>query len=87
MDIIFIIIGIVVILLIYVKIKSNNSWQSYPTLDEYWRIYPKCRTNRGTICYKCNSNYIRHHGWSERSDKRRIHICNQCGTYLYKRYG
>ena len=45
------------------------------------------QSNRGTICYKCSSNYIRHQGWSERSDKRRIHSCNQCGAYLYRRYG
>ena len=84
-----IIIGLGVLFLtfvIYKSIKANKNWKSWPTMEEYWRQYPNCRTNHGTRCYKCNSNYIRHHGWTKNSDNRRIHICNQCGTYLYRRH-
>jgi hypothetical protein len=84
-----IIIGIGIILIgfvVYKGIKINNNWKSWPTLEEYWQLYPHCKTNYGTRCHKCNSNYIRHYGWTEKSDRRRIHKCNQCGTYLYRRY-
>lgn len=86
MEIIFLIVGAFLTFIIYKNIKANKNWKSWPTLEEYWKIYPQCKTNRGTICYKCNSNYIRHHGWTNKSDNRRIHVCNQCGTYLYRRH-
>lgn len=85
MEIIFIIITVVIIYLVFKEIRSYKRWKSWPTLEEYWTEYPRCKTNRGTICYKCNSNYIRHHGWNQGADQKRIHICNQCGTYLYRR--
>jgi len=78
----------IVIAIIYLsyreKQQSHQNWLSWPTMQEYWKKYPNCRTDHGTKCHFCHSRNIRHVGWNESYDYRRIHKCQQCHTRLYR---
>ncbi|WP_051278452.1 hypothetical protein [Solimonas flava] len=62
----------------------RDRWASWPTLDEYWREHPECKSAGGVKCYRCSSADLAQRGWARNSDARRIHICNQCSTPLYR---
>ncbi|MET3140063.1 hypothetical protein AAKU61_004447 [Undibacterium sp. GrIS 1.2] len=62
----------------------HRDWLSRPTLEEYWKQHPECKTRSGTQCYHCHSRAIRQYGWSNRSDHRRYFQCNQCNRTLYR---
>lgn len=55
-----------------------------PTVSEYARKYPACVTERGMSCYRCGSRSIRL--WREQPfiAVHQWHICNSCGTSLYR---
>ncbi|MCO4865671.1 MULTISPECIES: hypothetical protein [Cupriavidus] len=55
-----------------------------PTVSEYARKYPACVTERGMSCYRCGSRSIRL--WREQPfiAAHQWHICNSCGTSLYR---
>ncbi|WP_372437193.1 hypothetical protein ACCM60_18865 [Pseudomonas chlororaphis subsp. aureofaciens] len=55
-----------------------------PTLAQYLRKYPQCKTPRGIQCIVCNSMTIRNWGFAGPGDPRRLFICNQCNTRLYR---
>ena len=67
-----------------VVVRPNKAWLSWPTLAQYWTAHPECKTNSGIKCYHCHSKNIRQHGWKNRTDRRRVHKCNQCGNQLYR---
>ncbi|KAI3593336.1 hypothetical protein D9X30_1646 (plasmid) [Cupriavidus sp. U2] len=55
-----------------------------PTLDKYAEAHPENVTPRGMSCYRCGSRSIR--VWREQAfvKVRQYHICNHCGTSLYR---
>lgn len=65
------------------KINHAN-WKSWPTLEEYWQINPKTKTENGTKCYCCGARTIRSFGWDDGSDSRRISRCGQCEAVLFR---
>lgn len=62
----------------------NKRWNRLPTLEEYLTMHSECKSKKGVSCYQCNGNRIRNWGLDGPSDIRRIHICNQCSTDLYR---
>lgn len=61
-----------------------KKWMTWDTLEEYWAAHQECKTDKGTKCYKCNSAHINNVGWEAKADWKRIHVCNQCNTFLYR---
>ena len=61
-----------------------RSWKKLPTMAEYVRQNPNCKTNSGITCVNCGSRSIRNWGLTHSMDKRRCHICNHCGVKLYR---
>lgn len=54
------------------------------TLAEYLEKYPHCQTSKGIKCAVCNGSSIRNWGYASADDPRRMFICNQCNTRLYR---
>jgi len=69
---------------LYKNEQSNEKYKKWPTLSEYINQNPNCKTIHGIRCKNCNSGYIRHVGWDDRHDARRLHKCNICNSYLYR---
>lgn len=76
-----VIIGLVIYFIFF---RGNKEYKKLPTLVEYLKENPDCKTNHGIKCNKCNSNSIKNWGISNENDVRRFHICNHCNTKLYK---
>lgn len=74
----------VVVFIYRIITAPRRRWLSYLTIEEYWKKYPTCKTQRGTKCYYCYSGNIRQFGLTDSRDKRRIHRCNQCNNNLYR---
>lgn len=70
--------------LYYFYMKPLKSWMSWPTIEDYWKAFPDHKTDKGIKCYKCNSVHINNIGWEAKSDWKRVHVCNQCNTSLYR---
>ena len=64
--------------------SAGRKWRTWPTLDEYVKLYPQTATSGGIACYKCRSKKIFQFGFEERDDARRIHKCMICNTFLYR---
>ncbi|WP_025809862.1 hypothetical protein [Pseudomonas chlororaphis] len=64
--------------------EASRVAKSTQTLAEYLKKYPQCRTTRGTQCVVCNSMSIKNWGFDGPNDERRVFICNQCNTRLYR---
>ena len=65
---------------------STKKWKRHwPTVDEYMARHGTRRG--GLVCCYCGSGYIRHHGFKEPSDARRVHRCEKCMQYLYRSVG
>lgn len=73
-------------LLFYYAGESDvvRKWKTWPTLDEYIKLYPQTATNSGIACYKCRSKKIFQFGFEKRDDVKRIHKCMICNTFLYR---
>lgn len=58
--------------------------RSTPTLAKYLAAHPHCSTGRGIACFHCRSNSIRlwHRSGVLRDEQ--MHLCNHCGTHLYR---
>ncbi len=65
-------------------ISNQKKWNGIPTLAEYWKRHPQCKTRNGTKCCQCYSNQQRTWGWDYRGDNKKVHICRQCNTRLYR---
>ncbi|AWB65881.1 hypothetical protein C2869_05240 [Saccharobesus litoralis] len=64
--------------------KEQSEWEAIPTLEEYLRKYPSCKTNFGIRCNYCNSNRFRAWGRSSKHDPQRVMICFHCNNAAYK---
>jgi hypothetical protein len=63
---------------------KTRRWRELPSVDEYLKVFPRCKTSHGIRCRKCGSGSIRHWGLEGADDGRRIFICNHCGIILYR---
>lgn len=64
--------------------QARNKWLSNPTLNEYLRKHPECKTAHGIKCSACSSGSIRNWGVMGPRDPARIFKCNHCGLSLYR---
>ncbi len=62
----------------------QQDWESAPDLQRYLSQHPLCRTRLGVRCFHCGSDSARDWGLISRGDSRRLHICNDCSTTLYR---
>jgi energy-coupling factor transporter transmembrane protein EcfT len=60
------------------------SYKKWPTVDEYMALHPESNQGRGISCIKCGSKSIRSWGLSGSGDGKRLHMCNSCGSSLYR---
>jgi len=54
------------------------------TLQQYLQKHPEAKTRTGIKCVVCHSRSIKNWGLEKADDDRRIFICNQCNTRLYR---
>lgn len=83
----FLVLFVIVIIFVYIArdaIRTFRQWRSLPTFERYVAEHPLYKTNRGITCHNCKSNSIRNWGLRAAADLHRIHICNHCGTRLYR---
>lgn len=80
----FLIVIAVVAMFIISGRKNQKIWEKQPTLEEYIKSNPDCQTKTGIRCFNCNSGSIKNWGIGSKISKRRVFICNQCGTTLYR---
>lgn len=76
--------AVVVGILAFHSFRQRKSWAQLPTLDEYWRDHPECKTPSGPRCYRCGSKNFRSWGMLSAADKNRSISCRQCGIGLYR---
>ncbi|WP_454731279.1 MULTISPECIES: hypothetical protein [Cupriavidus] len=70
---------------IYLNItEPSRVAKSTLTLGQYLSQYPHCGTSRGIQCAHCHSMSIKNWGFTGAEDPRRLFICNQCNTRLYR---
>lgn len=58
-------------------------WQDMPTMSEFIKASRNISLG-GLFCPQCRSEDIRNDGLETESDPRRIHICNGCGSCLFR---
>ncbi|SFC42116.1 hypothetical protein [Pseudoalteromonas denitrificans] len=61
-----------------------SKWKNLPTLDDYLYENKSNQLKKGITCIKCSSNSIKNWGINSVNDTKRSHICNHCGTILYR---
>ena len=60
-------------------------WRSYPTLDDYLRDQQgQTNPTKGVSCIVCGSRSLKNWGVRGAHDRLRLHICNNCGTTLFR---
>lgn len=64
--------------------EEERRLKAIPTLEQYLKKHPDCKTSRGIKCYRCNAGSIRNWGYENGHDLRRLFKCNHCGTTLYR---
>ncbi|HBN9879240.1 TPA: hypothetical protein ACGJWA_004217 [Pseudomonas aeruginosa] len=64
--------------------EASRVAKSTMTLPQYLKAYPQCKTAHGIRCAACNSGSIKNWGFSGPTDTRRVFICNQCNSRLYR---
>lgn len=75
---------IVIIGILFFISKIHRSYLDMPTLDEYLKENPQCKTGNGIKCFNCGSKSIRNWGEYGPDSSYRVHICNHCGLHLYR---
>lgn len=70
--------------IIYFLFFRYSGWKKFKTLDEYWALYPHCKTENGPKCFNCSSKNIRQTTYKGSNSRRRVHYCNQCNMGLYR---
>lgn len=75
---------VIIVLAVRAYIRRHLSWRRLPTLREYLSAHPTRSTDTGVKCRVCNASSIRNWGLLSAHDARRMFICNQCGTALYR---
>lgn len=69
------------------KLHTHRNWLSLPIVDKYIQNNLSGRDRRqGLSCCYCGSRSFRQLGLEHRHDQRRVHICNQCNSLLYRTY-
>jgi len=91
MELLVFLIIVIIVAVWFSKKKETHfkeEWLKYPTLEEYWKQYPNCNTDKGTKCYNCNSNDLSVLKLVIKNDNGIkgdfIGTCNQCSTKLYR---
>lgn len=74
----------VFLFIVVVLITQYSRYRGLPTMQEYLSRHPECRTARGLKCFQCSSQSIRNWGLQNAHSSSRVHICNHCGTKLYR---
>ena len=64
--------------------EASRVAKSTMTLPKYLKAYPHCKTAHGIRCAACNSGSIKNWGFNSSTDTRRVFICNQCNSRLYR---
>lgn len=67
------------------RAKQRADWETWPSFGDYSQI----KSNGGGLavkldCYSCGNKSIRNIGFAGKSDVRRLHVCDQCSTTLYR---
>lgn len=67
------------------RAKQHADWESWPSFSDY----SQGRNAEGDLkvkldCYSCGNRSMRNIGFSGNTDTRRLHVCNQCSTTLYR---
>jgi hypothetical protein len=78
------VIVVIILLTIYFAIRRYVRYRQCPLLKKYLQENPSCQTDNGIKCKDCGSKSIRSFGLYKVDDVKRIHICNSCGTNLYR---
>ncbi len=70
---------------IYSKPK-NDDWESLPTLEQYLKKYPHCKTadDENTMCSSCSSDKVIFQPLTAMSDPRYRHVCLSCNKVLFR---
>lgn len=69
------------------ELQAHRNWLRIPEVDVYMKSNPNNGGRRqGISCCHCGSRSIRQPGVDSRYDRRRVHICNQCNSTLYRTY-
>jgi hypothetical protein len=67
------------------RAKTQADWNSWPTFIDYCESRKIEGSATATIdCHSCGNQSIRNIGFEKASDNRRLHVCNQCSTSLYR---
>ncbi|MWV17060.1 hypothetical protein F3I16_13540 [Pseudomonas sp. L-22-4S-12] len=67
------------------ELQTHRNWLRLPEVSDYIKNNLSGR-RQGLSCCHCGSRSIRQPGVDNRYDRRRIHICNQCNSALYRTY-
>lgn len=70
---------------ILVLVFNLLRYYSLPSIKNYLRNNPDCKTESGLKCCYCNSKSIKLWGWKSPESWLKVFICNHCGTRLYRR--
>ena len=64
--------------------QLHTDWESWPTLAEYFQMYPETKTPYGPACRNCNSRNIHEYRWHpDTPAQMRIHRCRSCNQGVY----
>lgn len=66
------------------EVRDKKKWKSWPSVEQYLLANPSCNSGNGIKCCYCGSKNIWNLSWTSRTDRLRIHRCNQCSKYLYR---
>lgn len=69
------------------ELYTHRAWLRLQEVDVYINNNINGHGLRqGISCLQCGTRSIRQHGVDSRHDPRRVHICNQCNSTLYRTY-
>jgi len=82
------VITIISVLIIWFMVRLSRKFHSVPTYDEYIKNNTDSKTGNGIICRKCGSSHIsaKRVGHTPGSALF-LHICENCGTTLFRSKG
>lgn len=67
------------------KVKPEpKGYDGLPTLDQYLKKHPECRTKNGIECYVCNQTSFKNLDVEGTDKNKRRIVCSGCGKELYR---
>ena len=76
------------VLIIWFVIRLTRKYRTIPTYDQYINANPNSKTKEGIICRKCHSSHIVAKGVGHTPGSALfLHICENCGTTLFRSKG